>query len=148
MTKNLLKTPDHWLTLEDCENLLIDFLDILSKEEPLPSFNTRFPEKLEGILGSVPQTYSGSYLNDTVLKASASYFNQFIRGHAFENGNKRCAVLFTQWFLLMNSVTFTLSPYEMYNFAIVIAQAGEKGIDAEKTKKWIIDIFEKYTKNI
>ena len=92
MTKNLLKTPRYWLTLEDCENLLLDFNDLLTQEEPIPPFDSRYPGKLEGIIGSVSQKFSGKPLNNTVRDAATSYFNQFIRGHAFENGNKRCAV--------------------------------------------------------
>lgn len=145
MIKNLLMTPQNWLTLDDCKHILIRFNDLLTIEEPIPPFESRFPDKLEGILGSVEQTYAGKYLNPTVLDAAASYFNQFIRGHAFENGNKRCAVVFTHWFLLMNDVTFTLNPKEMYNFAVLVAQAGEKNIKADATKMWCREIIEKFT---
>lgn len=147
MIKNISKTPRYWLTQEDCELILQDFKDILTIEEPIPPFETRYPGKLEGILGSVKQTYGEEFLNKTVLEAAASYFNQFIRGHAFENGNKRCAVVFTQWFLLGNGVTFTLNPKEMYNFAVEVARAGERGIKSDKTKAWSREIIKAFTKN-
>lgn len=76
-----------------------------------------------------------------------SYSNQLIRGHAFENGNKRCAVFFTHWFLLRNNVTFILKPKEMYNFAVVIAQAGESNIKSEITKQWCKEIISEFTRN-
>lgn len=148
MTKNLYKTPKIWLTLDVCEKLLEGFRNQLEKREPLPPFNTRYEGKLEGILGSVEQTYEGKYLNSTVLTAAASYFNQFIRGHSFENGNKRLGVLYTHIFLLMNGVDFTLTSEEMYNLAIAIAEAGEKGHKPEETKQVCIKIFEMFTKDL
>lgn len=147
MIKALLKTPKQWLNLEGCEILFHGFEDILTQEEPIPPFKERFPNKLEGILGSVCQTFNGEYLNKTVLDASASYFNQFVRGYAFENGNKRCAVLFTQWFLLLNDVEFTLTPKEMYTFAVEIALAGENNISSEVTKEWCRKIVGAFTKD-
>lgn len=147
MIKNLLQTPRYWLNLEDCRILLLEFNDLLSQEEPIPPFDNRYPGKLEGILGSVKQTYGGQYLNSTVLDASASYFNQLIRGHAFENGNKRCAVFFTQFFLLMNKVELTLNPSEMYNLAVVIAKASENYVKPETTKQWSKEVFSKFSKN-
>lgn len=147
MTKNLQKTPNYWLTLEDCEGLFLTYKDILAQEEPIPPFNERFPNKLEGILGSIRQTFDDKYLNPTVLDAAASYFNQLVRGHAFANGNKRCAVLFTQWFLFENLVDFTLTPKEMYNFAIAVAKAGEDQIRPEETKEWCKKVIAEFTKD-
>lgn len=147
MTKNLLKKPRYWLTLEDCERLFQDFKNLLAQEEPIPPFNERFEGKLEGIIGSVSQTFEKKPLNSTVLEAAASYFNQFVRGHAFENGNKRCAVLFTHYFLLMNGVNFILTSKEMYTFAVVIARAGEKDIKPEETKQWCKEIITKFTRD-
>src|SRR3989344_7920943 len=145
MTKNLYKIPNYWLTLEDCEILFQNFNDLLAQKEPIPPFNSRPPGKLEGIVNSINQTFNGNYLNNSVLDASASYFNQLIRGHAFINGNKRCAVLYTQWFMLRNNVKFTLSPEEMYNFAVFIARAGEKDAKAETTKNWCKEIIKEFT---
>ncbi len=147
MTKNLLKSPRYWLNLVDCEELFQNYKNLLAQEEPIPPFNQRFKGKLEGILGSVSQTFNGTHLNKTVLDAAAAYFNQLVRGHAFENGNKRCAVLYTHWFLLMNGVEFTLTAKEMYVFAVTVAKAGEKDINAETTKQWCKEIINKFTKD-
>lgn len=141
-------TPRYWLTLADCEKLLTDFRTLLSLKEPIPPFEKRYPDKLEGILGSVEQTFDGQFLNPIVLDAAAAYFNQFVRGHAFENGNKRCAVLFTHFFLLTNGVDLTLSPEEMYNFAVLIARAGEDKVSPGVTKEWCIQILREFSKDI
>jgi death-on-curing family protein len=121
---------------------------MLEEDEPLPPFNERFPGKLEGIVNSVNQTYDGIYLNNTVLDAAASYFNQFIRGHSFQNGNKRLALLYTHWFLLRNGVEFTLNSKELYNFAVAVAKAGELQITPETTREWCKSVIKEFTKDL
>lgn len=145
MIEELSQIPTYWVTLEDCESLFNDFKSILDKEEPIPPFSDRFPGKLESLLGSVQQTYSGNYLNNTVLDAASSYFNQLIRGHTFENGNKRLAVLYTQWFLIIHNIEFVLTPLEMYHFAVAVAKAAENQIKPEITKEWCKQIIQEYT---
>lgn len=144
MTKKIQMTPKEWLTLQNCALLFKSFRQKLSYDEPIPEFETRFSGKLEGILNSVSQTYEGEYLNPTVLKAAAAYFNQLIRGHPFENGNKRMAVLFTHFFLLRNGLDFVLNHRQLYRFALIIAQASEAGIKAEETKIWCKDVIVKF----
>lgn len=135
MTKNLKKRPGYWLTLKDCESIFNRFFDRIQFDEPVPPFTTRSSGKLEGIIESVRQTYQKKHLNPTVLDAAAAYFNQLVRGHAFRNGNKRLAVLYTHVFLLRNDIDYKLSYNGMYNFAILLAQFAEKGLSAENTKK-------------
>ncbi len=145
MTKKLQKTAKNWLTLKTCALLFKSFKQGLEFGEPIPVFDSRYPGKLEGILDSVRQTYDGNYLNATVADASAAYFNQLIRGHPFENGNKRMAVLFSHFFLLRNGVDFTLGNRQMYRFALIIAKAGESGIKADETKRWCKQIIIRFT---
>src|SRR3989338_4312410 len=109
MTKRLYEIPKNWLNLAVCSRIFETFATRLEHDEPIPPFNTRFKEKLEAILESVSMTYAGGHLNGTILDAAAAYFNQLVRGHAFINGNKRLAVLFTHFFLLSNGVDYTLS---------------------------------------
>ena len=92
-------------------------------------------------------TYAGSHLNGTILDAAAAYFNQLVRGHAFINGNKRLAVLFTHFFLLSNGVDYTLSYKEMYNFAVEIARAGEAQLSGDDTKVLCKKIIENFTED-
>lgn len=117
-------------------------------DEPIPPFETRFHNRLEGILASVKQTFNQSYLNKRVIDAASAYFNQLIRGHPFANGNKRMGVLYSHYFLLKNGVELTLTPYELYHFAIIIAKAGDIGVDGETTKEWCKEIFRDFTKDL
>ncbi len=111
----------------------------------MPPFDDRYLGKLEGILGSVRATFGKQFLNKHVIDASAAYFNQFVRGHAFRNGNKRMAVLFTHFFLLKNGIDFTLSPDELYNLAVGVALQSESGESFEATKSMVRDVISKFT---
>jgi death-on-curing family protein len=99
-------------------------------------------------VNSVKQTYGGQYLNATVLDAAAAYLNQFIRGHAFVNGNKRMGILFTHSFLLMNGVDLTITPEDLYYFAVVLARSGEEKTEVGDTKSWCREVIEQFSKDV
>lgn len=145
MTKKMLVTPKHWLTLGDSKILFETFRKHIGEEEPIPEFDTRFKDRLEGILESVRQSFSGDFLNPTILDAAAAYFNQIIRGHPFRNGNKRMGVLFTHFFLLQHGCDLTLYYNELFTFAVMVARAGEMGIAPDTTKKWCIKVLREFT---
>lgn len=145
MTKKLYATPKNWLTLDDSRSLFETFRNRIGEEEPIPEFVTRFPDRLEGILESVRQSFAGKFLNPTILSAAAAYFNQLIRGHPFRNGNKRMGVLFTHYFLLSHGVDLTLHYNELFNFAVLLARAGEQGISQKMTKEWSVKVLQVFT---
>jgi death-on-curing family protein len=144
MTKRLQKTPRIWLNLSTCERIFGIFREKWEYDEPMPDFDTRFPGRLESIVESVRQTFGRKYLNPTVLDAAAAYFGQLVRGHAFENGNKRMGVLFTHIFLLANGVDLTLTAEDLYNLAVMLARVGEKRKGEEEIKEWCKGIFRQY----
>jgi death-on-curing family protein len=150
MINRLRRKPRKWLTLEDCENLYKAF-DNASKSrglEPLPPFSTRYHDVLESILGSVEQTWDKKYLNPTILDAASAYFNKFVRGQCFPNGNKRTGILFTHYFLIIHGIDFTFSSKELFNFAAIIATAAEDRTRPEETLKWCRKIIREFTKEI
>ena len=148
MTKGISKILTNWLSLEICKSAFETFRQKLEYDEPIPPFETRFPSRLESVIGSVQATFNKEYLNPTVLEAAAAYMNQFIRGHVFENGNKRMGVLFTHIFLLMNNVDLTLSSQDMYLFAVLLAEAGEHRVSSNTTKRWCVEVLRNFTKEI
>ncbi len=145
MIKKLFVTPKHWLTLEESKRLFETFQKQIGGSEPIPAFETRFTGRLEGILASVEQSFAGDYLNKTVCDAAAAYFNQIIRGHPFQNGNKRMGVLFTHYFLLTHGIDLTLKYNELFNFAVSVAKASIRGIKPEITKDWCSRVITKFT---
>lgn len=148
MIKWLMQEPKRWLTLEECSQLFEIFKDQLQPDEPIPPFETRYPGKLESIINSASQTYDGKLLNPTILAAANCYFNLLIRSQAFINVNKRMEVLFTHYFLWLNGLDFKLSPGEMFFFAVKIAEAGEKGISLEDTKRLADQILRKFCEDL
>lgn len=145
--KRVNQKPRFWLTTKISKDIFDKFNHLIQFDEPIPPFDSRFPGKLEGILNSVKQTFSGENLNPTVLDASAAYFNQIIRGHPFKNGNKRIAILLTHVFLLVHGIDFILSYKGMYNFALGIAKYSVK-YDAAMTKLICKRIIKDHTKEI
>lgn len=147
MTKNLLKEPRYWLNLEGCKKLFEDFRQLIEFDEPIPDFDTRFPGRLESILSSVDQTFGDKHLNDSVLKAASSYFNQIVRGHPFQNGNKRMGVLFTHAFLYINGVELTIKQDELYEFALYIASSTSENKTNDHVKKICERVIERFAKD-
>lgn len=146
MTRGLETTPTYWLTPKDCESVFGQFKERIDFDEPIPPFDSRFPGRLESILESVRQTFDRQHLNPTVLDAAAAYFNQLVRGHAFQNGNKRLAILFTHVFLLRNGIDFKISWQGMYNLSVWLASAAKLGLSAKETGLVCKDVIEDYTR--
>jgi len=121
--EKLNKVPDFWLTAKISEDIFNEFGTYLQFDQPFPAYNTRFPGKLEGILESVRQTFDNQPLNATILDAAAAYFNQIIRGHPFQNGNKRIAVTTLFTFFRKNSKWLSVDNQELYNFAVWVASS-------------------------
>jgi death-on-curing family protein len=145
--ENLKKEPRLWLTLKMSQNIFERYKPYIDFDEPIPPFDTRFPGRLESIFGSVSATYGQKYLNPTVLDAAASYFYQLCKGHPFQNGNKRIAVLLTHIFLITHGVDFTVSDKSLYNLAMVVANLPRRwGIT--RAKSAIKKFFSEYTKDI
>lgn len=141
MTEFIQKIPQHWLSLELCQTIF----DVAKSTNPdyftQPiSFHKRYEGRLEGILGSVQQTWDGKLLHPTILKAAASYLFKFIRLHPFHDGNKHFGVLFTHVFLQINGIDFTLPENDVYLLAVNIAK------NQEKTDKELLDVCEQIIK--
>lgn len=135
--------PNKWLDLDNCYLCYVTYLDV-SKElqilGDLPSFDTRYPGKLESILGSVKQTFAGNYLNNSIVDAYVSYFYQIIKGHPFIDGNKRMSVLFSHIFLLHNGydVANKFDYAQMYDIAIKIAESTDERLARKEIKEIIL----------
>lgn len=132
MIKRILKTPQHWLTLELCRNIF----NYAKEQNPkfiveLQSFDDRYADRLEGILGSVQSTWDGILFHETILEASASYLFKLIWLHPFSNGNKRIAIMLTHIFLIVHDIDFTLTENEMYALATNIVENNKDRSDAE-----------------
>ena len=97
--------------------------ELLSFNEPIPEFSTRFPNILESCLATPFQSFSGKSLYPDMISKAGILFYLIIKNHPFKNGNKRIAMTTLFVFLHKNNKWLTVDTQELYNFTMWIAQS-------------------------
>ena len=113
----------------------------LDWDEPIPDFNTRFPDKLESCIETPFQTFDKKSLYKGLVGKSAMLFYLMNKNHPFQNGNKRIAVTTLLFFLIENGKWLSVSNHDIYEFARFVA--GSKPEEREKTMLLITSFIEK-----
>lgn len=112
----------HFLTLEDIRDICYVYAKAhLSHDEPIPSFETRYQEKLEAVLASPRLQISGSFAHASLFRQAAVLFYEMIKQHPFLNGNKRIACVSLMAFLSLNERWLKTSWRELYDIAVTVA---------------------------
>jgi death-on-curing family protein len=139
---NLLKQPPlSRLNVELCKKLYNIYLSNTKDLFKLPEFEERYPGKLEGILGSVSQTFSEVDLFPTIGASAAAYFVKISTQHPFRDGNKRMSVYFTDIFLQLNGIELKISWQEMYELAKFIVEKKENGETPQLLELFTLHVF-------
>ncbi|MFH0804888.1 MAG: type II toxin-antitoxin system death-on-curing family toxin [Patescibacteria group bacterium] len=99
---------------------------LMSFDEPIPAFTTRYPDKLESCLATPFQQFSRLQLYPGLLGKAAMVFYLMIKNHPFQNGNKRIAVTALLVLLYKNRKWIRADTTELYNFAVWIAESPAK----------------------
>lgn len=94
--------------------------------EPIPKFETRFPNILESCLATPFQTFNKKNLYKGLLSKASILFYLMIKNHPFQNGNKRIALTTLIVFLFKNRIWITVDNQEFYNFTVWIAESNPK----------------------
>ena len=97
--------------------------EILSFNEPIPGFSTRFPNILESCLATPFQTFLSKSPYPGLLPKASILFYLLIKNHPFQNGNKRIAMTTLFVFLHKNGKWMKVDTKELYNFTMWIAQS-------------------------
>jgi len=97
--------------------------EMLSFDESIPDFSTRFPNALESCLAVPFQSFSGRSLYPTLISKVAMLFYLLIKNHPFQNGNKRIAMTTLFVFLYRNGKWLVVDTQELYNFTVWVAQS-------------------------
>ena len=97
--------------------------ELLEFNEPIPSFESRFPDKLESCIATPFQTFGGKPLYRGLLGKASIFFYLMIKNHPFENGNKRIAVATLFLFLARNGKWISVEPLTLYQFAKSVAES-------------------------
>lgn len=112
------------LTIEHIEALSHRLArEIMSWDEPIPDFGSRFPNILESCLSAPFQTFAKKDLYPRLEDKAATLFYLLIKNHPFQNGNKRVAVTSLLVFLYLNDNWLKVEPDELYRLAVWVAES-------------------------
>ncbi len=112
------------LTIEHVEALAHRLArEIMSWDEPIPDFGSRFPNILESSLNAPFQTFAKKDLYPRIEGKAAILFYLLIKNHPFQNGNKRVAVTSLLVFLYLNGSWLKAQPDELYRLAVWVAES-------------------------
>lgn len=115
------------ISVTDVEYIAYDLAKkLMSFDEPIPDFVTRYPNVLERCLMQPFQRFEGDDLYKGLMKKTAVLFYLMIKNHPFQNGNKRIAVSTMFFFLWDNGKWLKISNQELYNFAKWVAESNAK----------------------
>lgn len=97
--------------------------EMMSFNEPIPDFSTRFPNVLESCLAIPFQSFSGKSPYTTLISKASILFYLMIKNHPFQNGNKRIAITTLLVFLYKNGKWIRVDIQELYKFTMWIAES-------------------------
>jgi death-on-curing protein len=112
--------------------------EMLSFDEPIPDFVTRFPNRLESCLASPFQSFSRRSLYPSLVSKASILFYLMIKNHPFQNGNKRIAMTTLFVYLYKNKKWIEVDSQELYNFTVWIAQS------PPRLKEEVVKAIEKF----
>jgi death-on-curing family protein len=100
--------------------------ELMSHNEPIPAFKTRFPNILESCVAAPFQSFEKKPLYRGLLGKAAVLFYLMIKNHPFQNGNKRIAITALLVLLHKNKKWLKVDTKELYNFAVWVAESPAK----------------------
>ncbi len=115
---------------------------LMTWDEPIPDFGTRFPNILESCVETPFSRFNKKDLYRGLVGKASALFYLMIKNHPFQNGNKRIAVMSVLYLLQKNDKWIKMSNIELYNFARGIAKS--KPTSREKIIVQIQNTFKKH----
>jgi death-on-curing family protein len=97
--------------------------ELMSWGEPIPDFETRYPNKLEACVALPFQTWEAKFLYKGLISKASILFYSIIKNHPFQNGNKRIAVTTALVFLAKNKHWLKADNQKLYNLAKWVAES-------------------------
>ena len=110
------------ITLDDVERISVKLAQVhLDGTQPIPAFNTRYPNRLESCLAIPFQEFGGYSPYPTLIKKASILFYLMNKNHPFQNGNERIALTTLLTFLFFNDKWLEVPARTLYVFAVQIA---------------------------
>jgi death-on-curing protein len=97
--------------------------EMLTFDEPIPDFATRYPHILESCLATPFVSFANKPAYSSLVSKASILFYLMIKNHPFQNGNKRIAITTLLIFLHKNGRWLTADTQQFYNFTIWVAQS-------------------------
>lgn len=116
-------------------------IELLSYDENIPPFSTRYPNVLESCLATPFQTFGRKHLYRGLIDKAAIIFYLMNKNHPFQNGNKRIAVVTLILFLMKNGKGLKVNQHKLYLFAKMVA--GSDPAEREKVLEQIRNFINK-----
>jgi death-on-curing family protein len=112
------------ITLLEVEYLAFKLAkEMMTFNEPIPDFSTRFPNILESCLATPFQSFARKSFYPGLTAKAAVLFYLMIKNHPFQNGNKRVAMTTLFVLLYKNKKWLKVDHQELYNFAVWVAES-------------------------
>jgi prophage maintenance system killer protein len=100
---------------------------VLPGSEPIPPVFTRFPGRLESILGAVK---TRALMNEySVIPTAVAVYVLLARSQAFMNGNKRMSILMSGFFLYLNGLQLLTHPEDFGDLTLVVSKDRKTSIE-------------------
>lgn len=135
------------MTVKEVEYVAFSFAQkLMTFDEPIPEFGTRFPNILESCIDTPFMQFDRKDLYRGLVGKSSALFYFMIKNHPFQNGNKRIAVMTMLYLFHKNGKWIKMSNEDLYNFAKGIAKS--KPTSREKIIIQIQKTLKKHTINL
>lgn len=129
------------ITIKEVEHIAFKLAqEIMSFNEPIPGFGTRFPNILESCLSAPFQSFGKKDLYPAFIEKAGVVFYLMIKNHPFQNGNKRVAMATLFYILYKNKKWLKVDAQTLYNFAIWVAES------PSNAKEEVIQYIQKFIK--
>ncbi|MFH1161988.1 MAG: type II toxin-antitoxin system death-on-curing family toxin [Candidatus Jorgensenbacteria bacterium] len=115
---------------------------LMTWDEPIPEFGTRFPHILESCLETPFASFGKRDLYRGLVEKASILFYLLIKNHPFQNGNKRIAIMSLLYFLHTNGKWLKMANDVLYSFAKGVAKS--RPVSREKTIRAIQHTIKKY----
>ncbi|OGY99557.1 MAG: hypothetical protein A2945_02845 [Candidatus Liptonbacteria bacterium RIFCSPLOWO2_01_FULL_52_25] len=100
--------------------------ELMTWNEPIPAFGSRFPNVLESCLVAPFQSFGEKPAYRGLTGKASILFYLLVKNHPFQNGNKRIAMTALFYFLYKNKKWLTVDNQELYNFAKWVAESNPR----------------------
>lgn len=118
---------------------------VMTWNEPIPPFGSRFPNILESCLKVPFQTFYRKNLYKRLTGKGAILFYLLVKNRPFQNGNKRIAIMTLLFFLYKNGKWINIDNDRLYKVAVGVAESKPKSKD--KIIRWLEKTFTQYLIN-